>query len=460
MKPIPPSIVGLCTALRGAGHQAFLVGGAIRDLLLDRPAHDFDIATSATPVEVARVFGRKRTIPTGEQHGTVTVLLESDGERTGVEVTTFRGEGPYRDGRRPDSVQFVSDITEDLRRRDFTVNAIALDPLGNRLVDPFGGQEDLAAHRLRAVGDPVLRFGEDGLRVLRAARLAAQLEFALDPATEAAIFGALPILRKVSQERVRDELWKTLAAVRPSLGLTIMQRTGILAVILPELTEGVGLAQNRFHAHDVFEHTLHTVDETGGGPVVRMGALLHDIAKPRTAAPKPDAPGEHTFFRHEAVGAEMADGICRRLKVSNQDRERIVALVGHHMFWYTPEWTDATVRRFIGRVGVELLPDLFALREGDVRARGHGEDPAVEVAELKERIGREIEAQRALKVTDLAVGGGDVMRLLGCPPGRLVGEVLKALLERVIDEPALNTQETLEKLLPEVAQEIMGQRSS
>jgi tRNA nucleotidyltransferase (CCA-adding enzyme) len=448
---VPREIVALCAELARAGFEAHLVGGAIRDLLLGRPSVDFDIATSARPPEVARVFGRRRTIPTGEKHGTVTVLTDVAGERHGVEITTFRGEGAYSDGRRPDAVAFVSDLVEDLRRRDFTVNALALDPLAARVTDPFGGVSDLEARILRAVGDAAQRFGEDGLRIMRAVRLAAQLGFALDPATEAAIPGALAVFRKVSMERVRDELLKLLAAPAPSVGLRLMLSSGILAVVIPELAEGVGVAQNRFHAHDVFEHTLHTVDETRGDAIVRLGALLHDVAKPRTRAPKEDAPGEFSFFRHESVGAEMADAIGRRLKLSNRDRERVVALVAHHMFWYTPEWTDATVRRFVGRVGTELLPDLFALREGDVRARGRGEDPGVEVAELKRRIEAEIAAQRAMKVTDLAVGGQDVMRVLGVPPGRIVGVVLARLLERVIDDPALNTREALEAMIPEAA---------
>jgi tRNA nucleotidyltransferase (CCA-adding enzyme) len=450
---VPAPILSVARALHDAGYQAHLVGGAIRDLYLGRPAHDFDIATSARPPEVTKVFGRARTIPTGEKHGTVTVLVGEGVARVHVEVTTFRGEGAYSDGRRPDSVEFTDSLTEDLRRRDFTVNAIAFDPIDAKVADPFGGLDDLGRKLLRAVGDPAARFGEDGLRIMRAVRFAAQLEFTLDPATEAAIPGAIPIFRKVSMERVRDELLKLMAAPRPSVALRLMQRTGLLAEVIPELTEGVGFYQNRFHAHDVWEHTLHAVDATRGGPIVRLGALLHDVAKPRTAAPKPDSPTENTFFRHESVGAEMADQIGRRLKLANHERERVVALVGHHMFWYSPEWTDATVRRFIGRVGAELLPDLFALREGDVVARGRGEEPGREIDELKRRIGEELASARALKIGDLAVGGGDVMRILAVPPSRIVGEVLRRLLEKVIDEPALNTREALEPLIPVVARE-------
>ncbi len=454
---IPAYVVGLCRQLQDAGHEAYVVGGAIRDLILGRPVTDFDIATSAHPPEVASVFGRRRTIPTGEKHGTVTVLVDAEGEQRHVEVTTFRGEGAYSDGRRPDSVQFVSDIAADLERRDFTMNAIAWDVGARRFIDPYGGRADIDARLIRAVGDPAARFGEDGLRILRAVRFAAQLGFALDPATRDAIPGALGVFRKVSMERVRDELWKILAAPRPSVALRLMQATGMLAVVLPELTEGVGVVQNRFHAHDVWEHTLAAVDATEGGPLVRMGALLHDVAKPRTRAPKEDAPGEFSFYRHEAVGADMADAIARRLKLANHERERVVALVAHHMFWYTPEWTGATVRRFMGRVGVDLLPDLFALRAGDVRARGHGEEPGVEIDELRRRVDAEVAAQAALKVTDLAVDGNDVMRALKLERGgRIVGDVLKQLLEKVIDDPTLNTREQLMPLIPEAAR-LVGQ---
>jgi len=204
--PVPADVVELCRKLRDAGFEAWLVGGAVRDLLRGAPAKDFDVATSAQPADVTKVFGRKRTIPTGEKHGTVTVLTERDGEKQHVEVTTYRGEGAYSDGRRPDEVVFVRSLDEDLKRRDFTMNAIAYDPLGDALADPYGGQKDLAARLIRAVGDPLERFREDGLRAMRAVRFAAQLQFALDPPTEAAIPKTLEVFRKVSAERIRDEL--------------------------------------------------------------------------------------------------------------------------------------------------------------------------------------------------------------------------------------------------------------
>jgi tRNA nucleotidyltransferase (CCA-adding enzyme) len=458
---IPPWIVEVCRRLRAPGHEAWLVGGAVRDLLRGRGAKDFDVATSARPDEVTRVFGRRRTIPTGEKHGTVTVLVEgAGGERVPVEVTTYRGEGAYSDGRRPDQVTFVRNLTEDLQRRDFTINAIAYDPIDDRVADPFSGREDLARHLIRAVGDPLERFREDGLRPLRAVRFTAQLGFRLDAPTEVAIPKTIDVFRKVSAERVRDELFKILCTERPSIALELLRTTGLLQEIIPELLEGVGVYQNQHHAYDVWCHTLHAVDETPlgsslGGPwLVRIAALLHDIAKPRTAAAKPDAPGEHTFYRHEQVGAEMTEVIARRLRLSTKEREALVSLVGHHMFWYTPEWTDGTVRRFINRVGEQVLPDLYALREGDVRARGRGEDPGEELDELKARVAAELRAAAALKVTDLAIDGKIVMEVLGCPPGRLIGDVLRRLLECVLDDPSLNTAEQLQALLPELAEEL------
>jgi tRNA nucleotidyltransferase (CCA-adding enzyme) len=427
----------VCRRLVAAGRSAHVVGGCVRDLLLGRPAKDWDVATSAWPDEVQRLF--RRTIPTGIAHGTVTVLIGD----VPIEVTTYRGEGAYTDARRPDHVVFGVTLEEDLARRDFTMNAIAYEPLVHATVDPFGGRADLAARLIRAVGDPSARFREDGLRVMRAIRFAAALGFAIEPATEAAIPGALGSLARVSAERVRDELLKLLAAPRPSVGLAIAERTGILGVVLPELAEGVGVAQNRFHRWDVWRHTVASVDATPGDAITRLGALLHDVAKPRTAAPKPDAPGEFTFYRHDTVGAEMAEAIGRRLKLSNRDREKVVALVGHHMFWYAPEWSDATVRRFIRRVGAELIPDLFAMRAGDVVGRGFDEDPETELGELRRRVEHVLAEDQALSIGDLAVTGDDVMRALGVGPGRVVGEALRALLEEVIEDPELNTRERL-----------------
>jgi tRNA nucleotidyltransferase (CCA-adding enzyme) len=448
---IPADVCALARRLRERGFEAHLVGGGVRDMLLGRPPVDFDLATDARPERVLEIFGHAFAIPTGLQHGTVTVLTGPDpATRRSVEVTTFRGEGAYVDGRRPSSVTYVSSLGEDLSRRDFTMNAVALDPDSGAISDPFGGREDMARRLIRAVGDPLARFREDGLRPMRAVRQAAQLGFDIEESTLAAIEPTLDVFRKVSAERVRDEMLKLLGSPRPSIGLELMRRTGLLAEVLPELIEGVGCTQNRFHKHDVYEHTLAVVDATPGDAVVRLGALLHDVGKPRARQPREGAPGEYSFFKHEYVGKDMADAICRRWKLSTADRERVVSMVEHHMFFYAPEWTDGTVRRFVRRVGSDTLSALFALREGDVVGRGFGEDPERELGELRRRIADVAAADAALHVTDLAIDGKDVMRELGIPPSREVGEILERLLELVLDDPSLNDRDKLLALLPSV----------
>jgi tRNA nucleotidyltransferase (CCA-adding enzyme) len=451
---IPADVLAVCRRLHDAGRQAHLVGGGVRDMLLGRPPADFDIATDARPEEVIELYGHTFAIPTGLKHGTVTVLTDASPRRH-VEVTTFRGEGAYLDGRRPSSVSYVDSLSEDLARRDFTMNAVAYDPVTDAITDPFGGRDDLSRKLIRAVRDPLERFLEDGLRPMRAVRQAAQLEFQIEAATHAAIPKTLDVFRKVSMERIRDELYKLLAAPRPSHGLELMRETGLLAEVIPELLEGVGCTQNRFHKHDVYQHTLAVVDATKGDAVVRLGALLHDVGTPRARQPREGAPGEYSFFKHEYVGGDMADAICRRLKLPNADRERVVAMVAHHMFFYSPEWTDGAVRRFVRGVGgTGALDALFALREGDVAGRGFDEDPEREIGELKRRIAEVAADDAALKVTDLAIDGKDVMRLSGLPPSRDIGLVLERLLERVIDDASLNTREALEALLPEILGEL------
>ena len=448
---IPADVLGVCQRLRQAGFEAFLVGGGIRDLLLGRPPADFDVATNAHPQQVMGLFGSRFAIPTGLQHGTVTVVTEGPSGPRHVEVTTYRGEGAYIDGRRPSSVTYVGSLEEDLSRRDFTMNAVGFDPLSGQLRDPFGGRADMAARRIRAVGDAEARFREDGLRPMRAVRQAAQLEFDIDPPTRDAIRPTLDVVRKVSAERVRDEMLKMLGARQPSRGIELMRVTGLLEVVLPELLESYGVTQNRFHKHDVYAHTLAVVDATEGDAVTRLGALLHDIGKPRARQPREGAPGEYSFFKHEYVGAEMAEEVCRRWKLSNADRERVVAMVAHHMFFYTPEWTDGTVRRFVRKVGPDILPRLFALREGDIAGRGFAEDPETELGELRRRIAAVAAEDAVMRVSDLAIDGRDVMRILNIPPSRTIGVLLERLLERVLDDPGLNNPSDLERLLRELA---------
>lgn len=427
-------VLPLLGKLRESGHEAWLVGGGVRDLLLGRAVKDWDIATSATPEEVMSLWP---SAPTGIKHGTVTAILPGQT----VEITTFRTEGPYSDGRRPDWVRPASRLEDDLARRDFTVNAIAFDPESEELRDPEGGVADLAARRLRTVGDPDVRFGEDGLRPLRGIRFAAVLEFTLEEETRAAMRRARDVVARVARERVRDELMKLLAAPRPSVGIELLRETGLLELLVPELLEGVGMEQNRWHAYDVYEHSLRSLDAAPADrPLVRLAALLHDVGKPRTRVV---VNGEGTFHRHEQVGEELTDRILERLRFSGSERETVARLVREHLFHYTPDWSDASVRRFLRRVGSENLEDLFALREADDAAHGTGLDSRAGLLDLKRRIATTRERAEALRVEDLAVSGREVMALLGLPPGPRVGEVLRRLLEQVLEDPSRNTQETL-----------------
>jgi tRNA nucleotidyltransferase (CCA-adding enzyme) len=417
----------------------------VRDLLLGRAVSDWDVCTDARPDEMLRVF--PRAIPTGIEHGTLTVVVN----KVPYEVTTLRGEGAYTDGRRPDSVHFVDDITADLARRDFTVNAMALDPQSGQLIDPFGGWRDLEARVLRAVGDPLERFSEDGLRVLRAARFVATLDMELDLATRGAIEPTLDTYRKVSAERVRDEWVKAMKAKRPSRAFEVMRETGILGVTCPELLQGVGMEQNRFHAYDVWRHAMECMDACVGDPILRVAALFHDVGKPSTRAFS-DKTQDYTFYEHERVGAEIVEPICARLRFSNDERERVVALVRHHLFHYSEEWTDAAVRRWIKRVTKERVDDLYRLNEADVRGKGRDfETDLASLAGLKAHVARVLAAGDALSTRDLKINGRDLMKELGLAPGRIIGEILDALLEVVLNDPAANDRDALVAKAREIA---------
>jgi len=434
---VPRDVVDLCERLRARSKRAWIVGGCVRDLFLGRTATDWDVATDARPDELVAIF--PRAIPTGIEHGTVTVVKGAHH----YEVTTLRGEGTYSDGRRPDRVEFLDDIAADLARRDFTVNAIAIDPVDGKVIDPHGGRGDLARGVLRAVGDAKQRFAEDGLRVLRAARFVATLELSLDPDTEAAIRPTLDTYRKVAAERVRDEWIKAMKARAPSRAFEVMRRTGILDVTCPELVEGVGMEQNRWHAYDVWRHGLECMDACAGDPILRIAALLHDVGKPRTRAWS-DKTQDYTFYDHDRVGAEIAEPIAAKLRFSNDDRARIVSLVRNHLFHYSDEWTDSAVRRWIRRVGADRLQDLYVLNEADVRAKGRDfAADLVALSQLQAHVARVLAEGTALSTRDLKVNGHDLIRELGLPPGRIIGEILDALLEAVTNDPAVNDREAL-----------------
>jgi poly(A) polymerase/tRNA nucleotidyltransferase (CCA-adding enzyme) len=442
LKGIPAEVRELVATLKAAGKRAYLVGGGVRDLLAGLPAGDFDVATDARPEEVRKLF--KRTVPTGIKHGTITVSGKADE----YEVTTFRRDGKYGDARHPDEVTYAATVEEDLSRRDFTFNAFAYDPQGDEFIDLYHGVEDFEQGIVRAVGDPEERFREDGLRPLRAIRLAARFEFEIEPATLDAIRKVLDRVRMVAVERVRGELMKMLrAAERPSYGFDLMRETGLLELFIPELMEGYSVTQNEFHAHDVYTHALYSCDAAPAKkPLVRLAALLHDIGKPRTRVVRE---GRVTFYNHQAVSRRMTRDIMNRLRFSKKERDHVLHLVYHHMFGYTSQWTDAAVRRFIRKVGRDNIADLFDLRIADWFGNGTNYGFPAYLRALERRINEAIAREEAFTEKDLAINGHDVMTELDIEAGPGVGEALGYLLERVLEDQSLNERERLLALLRE-----------
>jgi tRNA nucleotidyltransferase (CCA-adding enzyme) len=442
---VPSVVKDLCSILRGAGHQAYVVGGSVRDMFLGRNPSDWDVTSSAKPDEVIALFDK--VIPTGLQHGTVTVMLNGEA----IEVTTFRGEGAYTDGRHPDSVEFVQDLNEDLKRRDFTINAMAFDPISEEVKDPFSGQKDLKAKVVRTVGSPMDRFTEDGLRPMRAIRFASVLGFDIENETFSAITKTIDRFKMVSVERVCAELVKMLNGVKPSRGMEMLRESGLLAEILPEMLPMVGLVQNKHHRLDVWDHTLEVLDAIPARGVLRLAALLHDIGKPTTAKPREDNPAENCFHGHGKVGAEMADEISRRLKFSNADREKVCHLVKNHLFAMgNEEPTKASLRRFVRKIGVENLDDLFALRFADVSGHANGEARKAEVEDFRKRVDEIVAEFSLFSVKDMDINGDVLMKHFGRSGGQWLGKLLNSLFEKVTDDPSLNDQEKLLGLAEEI----------
>ena len=432
---IPGVVHDLLRTLWRAGHAAFVVGGSLRDTLLGRGAKDWDLATAALPERTVELFPGAIY---ENKFGTVAVRT-GDADVGEVEITTFRTDHDYADYRRPHRVEFGESIELDLARRDFTVNAMAWGAEPGeppRLVDPHGGQADLAARTLRTVGDPAKRFDEDALRMLRAVRLAATLGFTVDPATLDAIRAKSQLIHHLSGERIAAEMTALLAAERPSVGLRLMADTGLLEVLSPDLAAQRGVPQNKVEGEDLWDHTLRAVDGAAREPArIRLAALLHDIGKPLTMA-------DGRFLGHETVGAGLADALLERWRWPVDERRRVVSLVRQHMFGYQPSWSDAAVRRFIAKIGLDQLEDLFLLREADHVGSGRERD-AGGLDELRARVAAELEAGVALDLHGLAVDGSDLMAELGMQPGPGLGRLLDWLLERVIAEPSANTREGL-----------------
>ncbi len=445
MSALPEGVRSIARTLRAAGHEAHLVGGCVRDLLRDTPPLDWDVATDARPDRLLALFPGARY---ENRFGTVAVPLP-DGVH---EVTTFRRDGTYSDHRRPDDVAFGDTLDEDLARRDFTVNAMAIpldaDGSPGAVVDRFDGLADLAAGVLRAVGDPAARFREDALRMLRAARFAATLGFTVEPATRDAIAAGAQLAVHVSGERAFVELMRLLAAERPSTGLRLAEEVGLLAVVAPELARQRGIPQAKIPGDDLWDHTCRTVDAAAadlvdGLPLARVAALLHDVGKPATFA-------DGHFVGHDTVGAELATAWLDGLRAPRAFSTRIAGLVRHHMFAYTPEWSDAAIRRFIRRVGLADLDELLDLRAADNVGSGLASD-VDDLDELRERCRMQIAAHVALERGDLAVDGDDLMQSLALAPGPIVGRLLDELLERVLADPMLNERRRLLAIAREVA---------
>jgi tRNA nucleotidyltransferase (CCA-adding enzyme) len=408
---------------------------------MGRAPHDWDIATDALPDAVAGAF--PHTVLTGAKHGTVTVVLPSGS----YEVTTFRLDGAYSDGRHPDEVTFAASIDEDLGRRDFTCNAIAHDPISGEWRDPYQGLCDIGIHLLRAVGDPALRFSEDGLRVLRAARFAATLDFDIDQDTRLAMgIKGEALEGNVAAERKHDELVKIMGGVRPSRAFDVLlERSLMHAVLMPKLRDLYRCEQNRYHAYDVWRHTMLTLDACpASDPILRVAALLHDVGKPATRGIHPGH-GGFTFHGHEDAGADMADGILRRLKFSTADRERITHLVRHHIIGVDANSSKPALRRFVRKIGHEHLPSLLDLARADVAAKGPvASRDRGRIDALARRLDTIAVDEPAIRsAAGLAIDGTDVMAALGIAPGPQVGACIRRLLDIVTDDPSANTREAL-----------------
>jgi poly(A) polymerase/tRNA nucleotidyltransferase (CCA-adding enzyme) len=435
---VPKDVERVVQTLIANGFEAFVVGGCVRDALRGVDPQDWDVATSAKPDEIQRLF--KRSLYTN-RFGTVVV---SSGAHE-IEVTTYRVEADYADHRRPEEVAFTESLHEDLARRDFTMNAMAWRPTpsGGELVDPFGGRADLEAKIVRAVGDPAERFAEDALRMLRAVRFATVLRMRIEPRTADAIVANAQLAAVLSGERIQQELNKILLAERPSTGIRLLSDLGLRAVLCPELEICKTIPQDKAVAQDVFEHSLITVDATPPDLVLRLAGLFHDVGKPETFA-------DGHFHQHEFVGEAITRRVLRRWKYPKDTVTAVTHLIRHHMFWYQADWTGSAVRRFIRKVGLDVIPDLFALRRADNIGSGVRVPRMYALEDLWTRVQEEIERSTAFSPHDLEIDGNDVMRELGIGPGPAVGEVIAAVFERVLDDPELNTRERLLALIREV----------
>lgn len=433
---MPAGVRMIIEVLNQHGYEAFAVGGCVRDSILDRKPDDWDITTSATPYQVKELF--QRTVDTGLQHGTVTVMVG----KTGFEVTTYRIDGEYEDGRHPKEVKFTANLTEDLKRRDFTINAMAYSQ-ETGLIDRFGGMDDLQKKVIRCVGDPWQRFGEDALRILRAVRFAAQLGFSIEEETRRAIVELAPTLAKISAERIQTETVKLLVSDRPQMW-QVLYETGITKIIMPEFDRMMETPQkNPHHEGSVGEHTLRALPKVEGQKVLRLAMLLHDMGKVETRTT--DEQGIDHFINHGPRGKEIAGKILRRLKFDNDTIQQVTRLVYWHDYRPMPE--ERAVRRAVNKVGVELFPLYLKVQRADIMAQSeYLREEKLERLEQVSAIYQQIlEKNQCVTLKSLAVTGGDLIAN-GMKPGPEMGNVLQKLLEAVLDRPELNEKEKLLEL--------------
>lgn len=439
MLEIPSEVKVVAKKLAENKHESYLVGGCLRDLLMDRTPHDWDLATSATPAELQKIFPDSVY---ENQFGTVGVKTNSENpDLKIIEITTFRKEGRYTDKRHPDEVSFAKNIEDDLARRDFTVNAMAWSPKRG-IVDPFGGEKDLKKKIIRAVGEPAERFNEDALRLMRAVRFSAQLDFDIEKETLAAIKKSAGLIEFIAKERIRDELSKLLIADKAAEGIVVMQETGLLKFVLPEVEEGVGVGQNKHHIYSVFEHNWRSLEYAAKKKFpldLRIASLLHDVGKPRTK--KGNGP-DSTFYGHQVVGEKMALKILDRLKYPKALIEKVALLIREHMFVYDPESvTLRGVRRLISRVGQDNMEDLIKIREADRIGSGVPKAQPYRLRYLQAMIEKVKKDPIGPKM--IAANGTDIMKALKIEPGPKVGYIISILLEEILDEPKLNKKEKL-----------------
>ncbi|MBI2592931.1 MAG: HD domain-containing protein [Candidatus Colwellbacteria bacterium] len=440
---IPKEVLDVISELKKAQYKAYVVGGPVRDMLLGRVSKNWDVATDAKPEEIQKIFPESVY---ENQFGTVGVKTQSENPYLKIiEVTTFRLEGKYTDKRHPDEIRFAKTIDDDLKRRDFTVNAMALDVESNKILDPFDGEGDLKKKILRAVGEPKERFEEDALRMMRAVRFSAELGFKIDEETGKAIKDSAGLLEFIAKERIRDEFVKIIMSDNkgPMRGVTELEELGLLRFVVPELREGIGTGQNKHHIYTIWEHNLLSLDYAAKQNYsfeVRLASLLHDVGKPRV---KEGDGVDSTFYAHEIVGGKMTVQILDRLHFPKETIEKVAHLVRFHLFYYNVgEVTEAGVRRFLRRVGPENVDDLLRVREAD--RIGSGVPKAVPYKTRHLRFMLEKVAKDPVSPKMLKVNGNEVMKILGVGAGPRIGAIIAVLLEEVLDSPQKNTAEYLE----------------